>query len=103
MQKKGISIGYDTRNHSFEFAKITANILSSFGIPSFLHDIPIPTPQLSFSIRFFNTLGGIVITASHNPKEYNGYKIYDEDGVQLIPTEAKKLQISLIKLKTIIP
>lgn len=89
--KKGVVIGYDTRNNSKDFSEITANVLTGMGIKVFLHSEARPTPQLSFSVKFLNALAGVVITASHNPKEYNGYKVYDEYGCQLVPWQAKQV------------
>ena len=89
--KRGVVIGYDTRNNSACFAQITASVLSALGIRVFLHSSARPTPQLSFSVRYLNALAGIVVTASHNPKEYNGYKVYDEYGCQLVPHQAKQV------------
>lgn len=89
--ERGVVIGYDTRNNSENFAKTAANVLSSMGIRVYLHLHARPTPQLSFSVTFWNALAGIVITASHNPKEYNGYKVYDEFGCQIVPWQAKKV------------
>lgn len=88
---RGVAIAYDTRLNSLEFAQTTANVLSSVGIKVMIHSEPSPTPQLSFSIRHLNAIAGVVITASHNPKEYNGYKVYDEFGCQLSPTQAKRV------------
>ncbi|MBO7134674.1 MAG: phospho-sugar mutase, partial [Bacteroidales bacterium] len=81
---KGIScaIAHDSRNNSREFAKITASVLSANGIKVYLFDKLRPTPELSFAIRHLHCNSGIVITASHNPKEYNGYKVYWSDGGQ---------------------
>lgn len=90
-KERGVVIGYDTRNNSEYFAKTAANVLSSMGIRVYLHLHARPTPQLSFSVTFWNALAGIVITASHNPKEYNGYKVYDEYGCQIVPWQAKKV------------
>lgn len=87
----GVAIAYDTRNNSKYFAQITADILSGMGIKVYLHDDARPTPQLSFAVKYFQALAGVVITASHNPKEYNGYKVYDEFGCQLVPWQAKEL------------
>ncbi len=84
-QTRGVVIGYDTRVNSREFAKIAADVLSGMGIRAILHSDARPTPQLSFSVKYLNAIAGIVITASHNPKEYNGYKVYDEYGCQLTP------------------
>ncbi len=89
--ERGIAIAYDTRNNSREFAKITANVLSGMGIKVYLFDKPVPTPQLSYTIPKLNCILGIVITASHNPKEYNGYKLYDEKGGQLVPDQVKRV------------
>lgn len=88
---RGVVIGYDTRNHSGEFALDAANILSHMGIKVYLHSGPRPTPQLSYSVRALHALAGIVLTASHNPKQYNGYKIYDENGCQLVPRQASQV------------
>lgn len=85
---RGIAVGYDTRRNSREFAQTAANVLSNMGIKVCLSSNAIPTPQLSFSVRYLKALAGIIITASHNPKEYNGYKVYDEYGCQLVPEQA---------------
>ncbi len=90
-KERGVAIGYDTRNNSEFLAKISADVLSGMGIRVYLHLNARPTPQLSYSVRFWNTLAGIVITASHNPKEYNGYKVYDEFGCQIVPYQAEKI------------
>ncbi len=87
----GVAIGCDTRNNSRYFAKICADILSGMGIKVYLHSEARPTPMLSFSVKHVGALSGIVLTASHNPKEYNGYKVYDENGCQLTTEPAKKL------------
>ena len=82
---RGIAIGYDNRHHSREFAFDSANVLASNGIRVYVFDSLRPTPELSFLTRFKNCFGGIMITASHNPGKYNGYKLYDEKGCQLVP------------------
>ncbi len=79
-----VAIAYDCRNNSYFFAKTAASVLTANGIKVYLFDALRPTPELSFAIRHFKCQSGIVITASHNPKEYNGYKVYWEDGGQLI-------------------
>ena len=79
-----LAIAYDCRNNSTYFAEIAANVLSANGIKVYLFDALRPTPELSFAIRHYGCHSGIVITASHNPKEYNGYKVYWNDGGQLI-------------------
>jgi len=89
--ERGVAIGYDTRNNSELFARTAANVLSGMGIRVHLHMSARPTPQLSFSVKYRNALAGIVVTASHNPKEYNGYKVYDEFGCQIVPHQAKKV------------
>ncbi len=90
-RERGVVIGYDTRNNSEYFSKVTANVLSAMGIRVYLHAHARPTPQLSFSVKFWDALAGVVVTASHNPKEYNGYKVYDEFGCQLVPWQAKQV------------
>ena len=87
--KISCAIAHDSRNNSREFAKITASVLSANGIHVYLFDKLRPTPELSFTIRHLHCNSGIVITASHNPKEYNGYKVYWADGGQVIPPHDK--------------
>jgi phosphoglucomutase len=89
--ERGVVIAYDTRNNSELFSKTAADILSGMGIKVYLYSSARPTPQLSFSVRYLNAVAGVVITASHNPKEYNGYKVYDEYGCQLVPHQAKQV------------
>ncbi len=79
-----VAIAHDSRNNSRLFAETTANIFSANGLKVFLFKDLRPTPELSFAIRHFKCQSGIVITASHNPKEYNGYKAYWDDGGQII-------------------
>lgn len=81
--ERGVVIAYDSRRYSPEFAQEAANTLASNGIKAYLFNEPRTTPQLSFSVRHLHAFMGIVITASHNPPEYNGYKVYGEDGAQL--------------------
>lgn len=85
---RGVAIACDSRHFSPEFAQLAACILAANGITVKLYDELRPTPELSFAIRYYGTIAGINITASHNPKEYNGYKVYWEDGAQLPPKEA---------------
>ena len=94
-----VVIGYDTRNNSRRFAEETANILSANGIKAFLFSTPCPTPQVSFAIRKLKAKGGIIITASHNPKEYNGYKVYWEDGSQIVSPHDKGIMEEVAKTK----
>ncbi len=86
--KKGVAIGYDSRHFSDTFAKESAMVLAANGIQVYIFPSLRPTPMLSFAIREMNTTAGIVITASHNPAKYNGYKAYWSDGGQLPPEEA---------------
>ena len=86
-----VAIAYDNRFNSKEFAFDCAALLASNGIKSYIFDSLRPTPELSYTVRYYKCDGGIMITASHNPKEYNGYKLYDETGCQLIPTIAAKV------------
>lgn len=79
-----VAVGHDVRNNSRKFAEIVADIFSANGIKVYLFDSFRPTPELSYAIRFFGCQSGVNITASHNPKEYNGYKAYWEDGAQII-------------------
>ena len=87
----GVAIAYDNRHYSKEFAKEAAMVLAAQGIKSFLYENLRPTPMLSFAVRYFKASGGIMITASHNPKTYNGYKAYNETGAQLSPYEAEQV------------
>ncbi len=84
----GIAISYDNRKDSQVFAYQSAMVLAKEGIDSYLFDSLRPTPMLSYAVRYFQGAGGIMITASHNPKEYNGYKAYDHTGAQLSPHDA---------------
>ncbi len=88
---RGVVVGYDTRNNSRDFADVTASVLSGMGIRVRVHSDARPTPQLSFSVKYFGAVAGVVITASHNSKEYNGYKVYDEFGCQLVPDKAERV------------
>lgn len=89
--ERGVVIAYDTRNTSVEFSEVTSDVLTANGINTFLFSVPVPTPELSFAVKYKNAIAGIVITASHNPKEYNGYKVYDEFGCQIVPSQAEEL------------
>ncbi|MCR5522531.1 MAG: phospho-sugar mutase [Clostridia bacterium] len=86
-----VAIAYDSRNNSQYFSQIAAGVLCADGIKVYLFDTLMPTPVLSYAILYFNCDAGIVITASHNPKEYNGYKVYDNLGCQLVPKYADNL------------
>ena len=95
---RGVAVCYDCRNHSDEFARAAAQILANNGIPVHLFDALRPTPELSFAIREYGCIAGINVTASHNPKEYNGYKVYWEDGAQLPPRHAAAIAAQLEKI-----
>lgn len=86
-----IAVAHDSRNNSRQFAEIVANVMAANGIKVFLFEDLRPTPELSFTIRYKGCQGGVVITASHNPKEYNGYKAYWSDGGQLVPPHDKNV------------
>ncbi|MEM1504184.1 phospho-sugar mutase [Domibacillus sp. 8LH] len=90
-KKRGVAIAYDSRHKSPEFALESAKTLASAGIQTYLFDELRPTPELSFAVRELNAFAGIVITASHNPPEYNGYKVYGPDGAQLAPEAADRV------------
>lgn len=85
---RGVAISYDSRHMSQEFAFEAARVLGAHRIPSFVFESLRPTPELSFTVRHLHAYAGIMITASHNPKQYNGYKIYGEDGAQMPPKES---------------
>ncbi|NLW12908.1 MAG: phospho-sugar mutase [Clostridiaceae bacterium] len=87
-KKRGIAISYDSRNFSREFAVLTARIFTAHGVKVYLSDELRPVPLLSFAIRYYKTYGGVMITASHNPARYNGFKAYGEDGGQMPPEAA---------------
>ncbi len=94
-QARGVVISYDTRHNSRLFAEKAAGVLAKNGIKAYLFDDVHPVPMLSYAVRYLNTIAGIMITASHNPKEYNGYKVYGEDGAQMSP-EATAIVVGFI-------
>ena len=96
-ESRGVAIAYDSRNHSREFAEVCAGVLAGAGIKVYIFDDLRPTPELSYAVRELNTMAGINITASHNPKEYNGYKAYWEDGAQISPEQAKVVSAELAR------
>ena len=96
-KKEGVVISHDNRHQSREFTLLSARVLNDFGINTYIFDSLRPTPELSFAVRYLKACGGIMITASHNPKEYNGYKVYDETGCQLVPEKISRL-VELISL-----
>ena len=89
--EKGVAIAYDVRHFSKEFAEITATVLAANGIKVYLSDDIRPTPVLSYAIRYFGAISGVMVTASHNPREYNGYKAYWEEGSQILDDIASEI------------
>jgi phosphoglucomutase len=98
-KQRGVAISFDSRYHSEDFAHEAARVLGAHNIPSFVFDDLRPTPELSFAVRHLKAYAGIMITASHNPKQYNGYKIYGADGGQMPPKEADQI-ISYVRQVT---
>lgn len=90
-KKSGVVISHDNRHMSREFTLLSAKVLNDLGINTYIFDALRPTPELSFAVRYLKACGGIMITASHNPKQYNGYKVYDETGCQLVPDKISRL------------
>lgn len=100
-QQLRVAIAHDSRNNSRLFAEITANVMAANGIQVFLFKALRPTPELSFTIRHMSCHGGVVCTASHNPKEYNGYKAYFNDGGQLVPPHDKNVIVEVEKIASV--
>ncbi|MFK7924475.1 MAG: phospho-sugar mutase [Bacteroidia bacterium] len=98
-----VAIAYDSRNNSQYFGEVTASVFSANGIKVYLFEELRPTPELSFAVRYLGCKGGVVLTASHNPKEYNGYKAYFDDGGQVTPPHDKNIvtEVSKVSLDTI--
>ena len=96
-----VAIAHDSRNNSREFAEIAANIFAANDIKVYLFESLRPTPELSFAIRSFGCKGGVVVTASHNPKEYNGYKAYWDDGAQMVPPHDENVITEVEKIKSL--
>ena len=95
---RGVAVCYDCRNHSQEFARETACVMAGNGIPVRIFESLRPTPELSFAVREYGCIAGVNVTASHNPKEYNGYKVYWEDGAQLPPRHADAIAKKMAEL-----
>ena len=98
-QAQGVVISYDTRRKSEEFAKAAAGVLAKNGIKAYLFDDVHPVPMLSYAVRYLGTIAGVMITASHNPKEYNGYKVYGADGAQMSPEDTEKVVSYINKIE----
>ena len=96
-----VAIAHDCRNNGRFFAETTANIFAANGIKVYLFEALRPTPELSFAIRKLGCQAGVVLTASHNPKEYNGYKAYWDDGAQLVPPHDKNVIIEVEKISSV--
>lgn len=96
--EKGVAISYDVRHKSDEFAKITAEVLAANGIKVYTYDQITPTPVLSYTIRHLGTISGVMITASHNPREYNGYKAYWDEGAQILDDIASEILENISKV-----
>ncbi|MCI2111618.1 MAG: phospho-sugar mutase [Bacilli bacterium] len=88
---RGVVISHDNRHFSREFTLECARLLNEEGLKAYIFDSLRPTPELSYAVRYLKAVGGIMITASHNPKQYNGYKVYDDTGCQLVPSKIKPL------------
>jgi phosphoglucomutase len=91
VKDRGVVVAYDSRYMSQEFAVETAKVLGAHGIKTHVFESLRPTPLLSFAVRYFGTVAGVMITASHNPPEYNGFKVYNEDGGQITPSQAEQI------------
>ena len=100
-QEISVAIAFDSRNNSAYFADITADVLSANGITCHLFSELRPTPVLSFAVRYLHCQSGVMVTASHNPKEYNGYKVYWNDGGQLVPPHDKNVIAEVNKIKSL--
>ena len=97
--KRGVAIAYDSRRNSALFAKETACVLCAAGVKVYLYESLRPVPQLSFALRYLHCISGVVITASHNPAQYNGYKVYWEDGGQIPPDHVKEIVACIDKIQ----
>jgi len=98
-KEKSVAINYDVRHNSKDFAKLVADVLTANGIKVYLFSEYRPTPELSFAVRHLGTDAGIVLTASHNPPEYNGYKVYWSDGAQIVPPQDQEIINEIEKVK----
>ena len=98
-QERGVAIAYDSRNYSKEFSQIAALILNANGIKTYVFESLRPVPELSFAVRYLKCISGIMITASHNPAKYNGYKVYGEDGAQVTSPKDKQIMDEVTNIK----
>ena len=99
MQQRGVVVAYDNRRGSREFAETTVGVLAAQGIKCYLFESLRTTPELSFAVRELCAFGGVVITASHNPPAYNGYKLYDETGAQLVPSAVEPIAAKISQVE----
>ena len=97
--RPSVAVNYDVRHNSKEFARLVADVLSANGIQVYLFKEFRPTPELSFAVRYLHTDAGIVLTASHNPPEYNGYKVYGSDGAQVVPPQDREIVEAIKKVR----
>ena len=102
VKDRGVVISYDSRFQSKDFAIEAANVLSYFGITAYVFDTIRPTPLLSFAVRYLGAVAGIMITASHHPPKYNGLKVYNEDGGQITPAEAKEVSTFIEEVEDVL-
>ncbi len=98
-EERGVAISYDSRNNSKEFSEIAALCLNANGIKAYIFDRLSPVPELSFAVKKLNCIAGIMITASHNPPKYNGYKVYGEDGAQIVSPVDKEIMQEVKNIK----
>lgn len=96
---RGVAIAYDVRHFSDQFAEVAARVLAANGIKAYLFDDIRPAPMLSYAVRYLNTMAGIVVTASHNPRDYNGYKVYWEEGSQILDDLAAEVLGEIDKIE----
>ncbi|MXZ03612.1 MAG: phosphoglucomutase/phosphomannomutase family protein, partial [Chloroflexi bacterium] len=94
-ERRGVAVGYDTRFQSEEFARAAAEVIANYGIPVQISDRPLPTPALSYAVTTMNAAAGIMITASHNPPEYNGFKVKSEAGGSAPPEQVERIEAHL--------
>lgn len=99
--KKGVAVSYDSRHFSPEFAEVTACTLAAYGVKVYLSDELRPVPMLSYSVRYFGAYAGVMVTASHNPPKYNGYKVYGEDGGQVTTDAANSILSNIEKFEDV--
>jgi phosphoglucomutase len=97
-KERGVVISHDNRHFSREFTLESADIFNAMGLKAYIFDSLRPTPELSYAVRYLHAVGGVMVTASHNPKEYNGYKVYDENGCQLVPDKIECLLTIIAEL-----